>query len=44
MEEIKWIRLDQIDNYKWAFNHKEVIQQYVKDNWFKKLLRKLYGE
>lgn len=44
VEEIKWIRIDQIDQYEWAFNHKAVIQQYVKDSWFKKLLRKLYGE
>lgn len=28
VSDVKWIPMDEIDNYKWAFNHKELIKQY----------------
>lgn len=33
VKQIKWIKLDEVDNYDWAFNHGEVI---------KRVFRKLY--
>ena len=27
---IKWIPIHEIDNYRWAFNHNEIIKKYVK--------------
>lgn len=28
VSDVKWIPIDEIDNYKWAFNHKELIKKY----------------
>lgn len=28
VSDVKWIPIDEIDNYKWAFNHKELIKYY----------------
>lgn len=29
VDNIQWIPLDKIDDYQWAFNHKELIYQYI---------------
>lgn len=29
VEELKWIPLNEVDNYEWAFNHSNVIKKYV---------------
>lgn len=29
--EVKWISIDEIDNYKWAFHHKELIDKIVSE-------------
>jgi len=29
VKEIKWINVDEIDNYKWAFNHEKRIMQIL---------------
>jgi 8-oxo-dGTP diphosphatase len=31
VDEIKWIPIDEITNYKWAFNHKDLIRQSFND-------------
>lgn len=30
VEEIRWIKLDDINNYNWAFNHLEIIKEFFK--------------
>ena len=31
VSDIKWIPIDEVDNYEWAFNHKELIKDYNDD-------------
>jgi 8-oxo-dGTP pyrophosphatase MutT (NUDIX family) len=38
VDEIKWIPLDEINNYEWAFSHADLIRKYA----FGKLKRKFY--
>lgn len=46
IEEIRWIPVDAIDAYKWAFNHnliiREMFNDYIKIPWYKKFILKLY--
>lgn len=30
VDDIKWISVDEVDNYEWAFNQREVIQDWIK--------------
>lgn len=30
VEQIAWIKLNNIDQYKWAFNHKQIIEEWIK--------------
>jgi len=39
---VKWIPIDEIDNYKWAFNHRKVIKQYAPDKFVRELLEFIY--
>ena len=45
VDEIAWIRLDLLDNFSWAFSHKEVIKRIyinvINIPWWKKVLIKL---
>ena len=31
VDDIKWISVDEVDNYEWAFNQREVIKDWIKD-------------
>lgn len=35
---IKWIPIDEIDNYKWAFNHRKTVELYAPAKWKRKLM------
>lgn len=32
VSDVAWIKLDDVDNYKWAFNHKELVKQVLSRN------------
>ena len=38
VDSVKWIPIDEIDNYKWAFNHREIILEYAPSLFKRKLL------
>lgn len=48
VSDIKWISIDNLDNYQWAFGHKEYIMEvfnkFVDIPWYKKFILKLYKE
>ena len=35
---VKWIPVDEIDNYKWAFNHRKTVELYAPAKWKRKLM------
>ena len=39
---VKWIPIDDIDNYKWAFNHRKTIEQYAPKKWKRRLIEFYY--
>jgi len=40
---VKWIPIDEIDNYKWAFNHRKTIELYAPSKWKRKLIEFFYN-
>ena len=42
VESVKWIPIDKIDNYKWAFNHYNTIQKYSPKKWKRKIIEFYY--
>jgi len=38
VDSVKWIPIDDIDNYKWAFNHRKTIELYAPSKWKRKLI------
>ena len=46
IEDIKWIGIDNIDKYNWAFNHnliiRELYNKYIDIPWYKKTILKYY--
>ena len=48
VDEIAWIRLDLLNNFKWAFNHKNIIREVfdmrINLPWWKKQILKLYDK
>lgn len=46
VDEVAWIRLDLLDNFTWAFNHKDLIKKILFSRiyipWWKRILLKLY--
>lgn len=45
VDEVAWIRIDLLDNFNWAFGHKELIMEIWRKRifipWWKKILLKL---
>lgn len=39
---IKWIPVDELDNYKWAFNHRKTIELYAPKRWKRRLIEIFY--
>lgn len=42
VDSVKWIPIDDIDNYKWAFNHRKTVELYAPKKWKRKLLEFWY--
>jgi ADP-ribose pyrophosphatase YjhB (NUDIX family) len=42
VDSIKWIPLDEIDNYKWAFNHRKTVELYAPSKFMRKLTEIFY--
>lgn len=42
VDDVKWISIDDIDNYKWAFNHRKTIELYAPKKWKRKLIEFYY--
>ena len=42
VDNIKWIPLDEIDNYKWAFNHRKTVELYAPKKWKRKFIEFYY--
>ena len=42
VDSVKWIPIDDIDNYKWAFNHRTTIELYAPKKWKRKLIEFYY--
>ena len=42
VDDIKWIPIDDIDNYKWAFNHRKTIEMYAPKKWKRNLIEFYY--
>ena len=42
VDSVKWIPIDDIDNYKWAFNHRKTIELYAPKKWKRKLIEFCY--
>lgn len=43
VDSVKWIPLDDIDNYKWAFNHRKTVELYAHSKIVRKLLELWYN-
>ena len=43
VDSVKWIPIDEIDNYKWAFNHRKTIELYAPKKWKRKLIELWYN-
>lgn len=43
VDSVKWIPIDEIDNYKWAFNHRKTIELYAPKKWKRKLIEFVYN-
>ena len=39
---VTWIPIDDLDNYKWAFNHRKTIELYAPKKWKRKLIEFFY--
>ena len=39
---VKWIPVDELDNYKWAFNHRKTIEIYAPKKWKRRLIEIFY--
>lgn len=44
VDSVKWIPIDEIDNYKWAFNHRKTIELYAPSKWKRKLIELYYNQ
>jgi len=44
VDSVKWIPIDEIDNYKWAFNHRKTIELYAPTKWKRKLIEFYYNQ
>ena len=44
VDSVKWIPIDEIDNYKWAFNHRKTIELYAPSKWKRKLIVFYYNQ
>ena len=44
VDSVKWIPIDEIDNYKWAFNHRKTIELYAPVKWKRKLIEFYYNQ
>ena len=42
VDSVKWVPIDDIDNYKWAFNHRTTIELYAPKKWKRKLIEFYY--
>lgn len=42
VDNIKWIPLDEIDNYKWAFNHRKTVELYAPKKWKRRFMEFYY--
>ena len=42
VDNIKWIPLDEIDNYKWAFNHRKTVELYAPKKWKRRFIEFYY--
>lgn len=42
VNDVKWIPIDDIDNYKWAFNHRKTVELYAPAKWKRKLIEFWY--
>ena len=42
VDNIKWIPLDEIDNYKWAFNHRKTVKLYAPKKWKRRFMEFYY--
>ena len=42
VDSVKWIPIDEIDNYKWAFNHYNTIKLYAPKKWKRRLIEFFY--
>ena len=43
VDSVKWIPIDELDNYKWAFNHRKTIEKYAPKKWKRKLIEFYYA-
>lgn len=44
VDSVKWIPIDDIDNYKWAFNHRKTIELYAPVKWKRRLIEFFYNQ
>lgn len=42
VDSVKWIPIDDIDDYKWAFNHRKTVELYAPKKWKRKLIEFIY--
>jgi len=42
VDNVDWIPIDDIDNYKWAFNHRKTIELYAPKKWKRRLIEIFY--
>ena len=42
VDSVKWIPLEDIDNYKWAFNHRKTVELYAPKKWKRKIIEFYY--
>ena len=42
VDNIKWIPLDEINNYKWAFNHRKTVELYAPKKWKRRFMEFYY--
>ena len=43
VDSVKWIPVDEFDNYKWAFNHAKTTKQYAPSKWKRWLIEFWYN-
>ena len=44
VDSVKWVPIDDIDNYKWAFNHRKTIELYTPAKWKRRLIEFFYNQ